>query len=145
MDEIPAINATLNAISTALLVGGFVMIRKKNITVHRALMISAFIVSILFLVGYVLHKVHLVETTGAANTTFQGEGIWRIVYFAILIPHVILAAFVPFLAGITLFRGAKMQVEKHRKIARITLPIWLFVSVTGVLVYYMLYQWFPGV
>lgn len=145
MDEIPAVNATLNALSTVLLVIGFAMIRKKRISTHRLMMVSAFAVSILFLIGYVLHKWHLFETTGGMNTTFQGEGIWRGVYFAILIPHVILAACVPFLAGITLFRGAKMQVEKHRKIARITLPIWLFVSVTGVLVYFMLYQWFPGV
>ena len=107
-------------------------------------MLTAFTVSVLFLAGYLLHKWHLYETTGSYNTTFQGEGIVRVVYFVILISHVLLAMTVPVLSFITLFRGLKMNVEKHRKIARITFPIWLYVSVTGVIVYFMLYQWFPA-
>ncbi len=142
MDQLPALNATLNAISTVLLLMGFRFIKAKRIPQHRAMMISAFVVSILFLVGYLLHKWHLYSTTGTMNTTFQGVGGWRTAYLILLATHVILAAFVPFLAGITLFRGWKMDVARHRKIARITFPIWLYVSVTGVLVYFMLYQWF---
>ena len=137
-------NAVLNAVSTVLLLTGFRFIRRKQIPQHRAMMVSAFIVSMLFLLGYLLHKWHLYETTGSYNTTFQGEGLWRLVYFVVLISHVILAATVPFLAVVTLFRGWKMNVAKHRRIARITFPVWLYVSVTGVLVYFMLYQWFPG-
>lgn len=142
MDQLPAVNATLNAISTILLLMGFRFIKAKRIPQHRAMMISAFVMSILFLVGYLLHKWHLYSTTGSMNTTFQGVGGWRIFYLILLATHVILAASVPFLAGITLFRGLKMDVARHRKIARITFPIWLYVSVTGVLVYFMLYQWF---
>jgi protein SCO1/2/putative membrane protein len=108
------------------------------------MMVSAFVVSMLFLVGYLLHKWHLYSTTGSYNTVFQGVGLWRSVYFSILITHVILAALVPFLTVITLFRGWKMDVSRHRRIARITFPIWLYVSVTGVVVYFMLYQWFPA-
>lgn len=142
MDQLPAVNATLNAISTILLLMGFRFIKAKRIPQHRAMMISAFVMSILFLVGYLLHKWHLYSTTGSMNTTFQGVGGWRVFYLVLLATHVILAASVPFLAGITLFRGLKMDVARHRKIARITFPIWLYVSVTGVLVYFMLYQWF---
>lgn len=142
MDQLPAVNATLNAISTILLLMGFRFIKAKRIPQHRAMMISAFVMSILFLVGYLLHKWHLYTTTGSMNTTFQGVGGWRVFYLVLLATHVILAASVPFLAGITLFRGLKMDVARHRKIARITFPIWLYVSVTGVLVYFMLYQWF---
>ena len=144
MDQLPAINATLNAASTILLLTGFSFIKQKKIAQHRAMMLTAFVVSVLFLVGYLLHKWHLYETTGSYNTTFQGEGIARVAYFVILISHVLLAMTVPVLSFITLFRGLKMNVEKHRKIARITFPIWLYVSVTGVIVYFMLYQWFPA-
>ena len=145
MDQLPAMNAALNAVSTVLLLTGFRFIKQKRIPQHRAMMVSAFIVSMLLLAGYLLHKWHLYETTGSYNTTFQGEGVWRIMYFVVLISHILLAATVPFLAVITLFRGLKMNVAKHRRIAKITFPIWLYVSVTGVLVYFMLYQWFPTV
>jgi len=138
-------NAALNALSTVLLLTGFRFIKQKRIPQHRAMMLSAFVVSMLFLAGYLLHKWHLYETTGSYNTTFQGEGAWRIAYFVLLISHIVLAATVPVLAVITLFRGLKMNVAKHRRIAKITFPIWLYVSVTGVLVYFMLYQWFPAV
>lgn len=142
LENLPAVNAGLNAISTVLLLAGFRFIRAKKIQMHRRMMISAFSVSMIFLACYLLHKWHLVETTGSFNTTFQGTGVWRGVYFFILITHVLLAITVPVLATITISRGLKMNVEKHRRIARITLPIWLYVSVTGVVVYFMLYQWF---
>lgn len=144
MDQLPAINASLNALSTVLLLMGLRFIRMKRIPQHRAMMVAAFVVSVVFLAGYLLHKWHLYNTTGSYNTTFQGQGAWRAVYFTLLISHVVLAATVPVLSSITLFRGATMQVERHRAIARITFPIWLYVSVTGVLVYFMLYQWFPA-
>lgn len=105
-------------------------------------MLSAFIVSVIFLLCYLLHKWMLFQSTGTYNTTFQGEGIWRTVYFTVLITHVILAAAVPVLAIITLRRGLLNNIEQHRKIAKITFPIWMYVSVTGVLIYFMLYQWF---
>jgi len=91
-----------------------------------------------------LHKWHLYTTTGAYNTTFSGTGVWRVLYLVLLFTHVTLAATVPVLALITINRGLNMRVELHKKIAKITLPIWLYVSVTGVIVYFMLYQWFPA-
>ena len=136
-------NAMLNAASTILLLSGYSFIRAKRIPLHRLCMLSAFTVSMVFLACYLLHKWHLFQTTGSYNTTFAGTGIIRPVYFSILITHVSLAATVPVLAFITLFRGLKMNVVKHRRIARFTLPIWLYVSVTGVIVYFMLYQWYP--
>lgn len=141
--ELPLLNALLNTISAILLVIGFRFIKQKKIQQHKIVMITAFMISIIFLACYLLHKYHLYTTTGNYNTTFQGVGIWRYVYFSILITHLILAIMVPFLAVITLFRGLKMKVELHRKIAKITLPIWMYVSVTGVLVYLMLYKLFP--
>lgn len=143
MDQLPAINATLNAASTILLLTGFGFIRRKRIRLHRFCMISAFVLSMVFLASYLLHKWHLYSTTGSYNTVFHGQGAFRTLYFTILITHVALAATVPVLASITLFRGLKMSVVKHKRLARITLPIWLYVSVTGVIVYFMLYQWSP--
>jgi uncharacterized membrane protein YozB (DUF420 family) len=131
----PTINASLNGLAGIFLIVGFYFIRKKDIARHRAMMLSAFITSILFLISYLSYHLstHLV-------TTFQGEGIARTVYFIILISHSVLAAVIPFLAVITLWRGLKMKVELHRKIARWTLPLWLYVSATGVMVYLMLYH-----
>jgi uncharacterized membrane protein YozB (DUF420 family) len=144
MDFLPAVNATLNAISTVLLLNGHRLIMAKRIPQHRAMMLTAFVVSMLFLVGYVIHKALLYQSTGSFNTTFGGQGAIRGVYLVLLISHVLLAMTVPVLASITLFRGLRMNVAQHRRIARITYPIWLYVSVTGVLVYFMLYQWFPS-
>ncbi|MBK7031866.1 MAG: DUF420 domain-containing protein [Ignavibacteria bacterium] len=142
LEDLPAVNAGLNATSTVLLLTGYRFIRAKKIQQHRMMMIAAFCVSMIFLACYLLHKWHLHQTTGSFNTTFQGTGVWRGVYFFILITHVLLAITVPVLATITIRRGLKMSVEAHRRIARITLPVWLYVSVTGVVVYFMLYQWF---
>jgi uncharacterized membrane protein YozB (DUF420 family) len=142
LDQLPAINASLNAVSTILLLNGLRHIKAKRIEQHRTMMLTAFAVSIVFLLCYLLHKWHLYTTTGSFNTAFQGQGMWRTIYFVILITHVTLAASVPVLASITLFRGLRMRVERHRAIARVTFPIWLYVSVTGVVVYFMLYRWF---
>jgi putative membrane protein len=132
--QLPSLNAVLNSLSAILLICGFVMIRKGNVSAHRAFMVSAFVTSILFLTSYLIYHYH------AGSKPFPGVGPIRALYFTILITHTILAAVVPFLAVITLYRAAKGNFEKHRKIARWTLPVWLYVSVTGVIVYWMLYQ-----
>ena len=135
VSDLPTLNASLNATATVLLVVGFVFIRRKNIKAHKTCMISAAIVSLLFLISYVTyHNLH-------GFTRYAGQGAIRVVYFSILIPHTILAmiAVTP-LALITLWLALRGRFEKHRKVARWTLPIWLFVSVTGVIIYFMLYQ-----
>lgn len=132
--QLPTLNAVLNSLSAILLICGFVMIRKGKVSAHRAFMVSAFVTSILFLTSYLIYHYH------AGSKPFPGVGPIRAVYFTILITHTILAALVPFLAAITLYRAAKGNFEKHLRIARWTLPIWLYVSVTGVVVYCMLYQ-----
>ncbi len=139
---LPPINATLNAIAAVLLMIGYWQIRtnRAHWRTHRAVMISAFVVSTLFLISYLTYH----GLRGGAATPFAGRGVVRPIYFTILISHVTLAALVPVLAIISLRRGLKRRFARHRAIARWTLPIWLYVSVTGVLVYFMLYQWFPG-
>jgi putative membrane protein len=131
--DLPALNAILNATSAVLLSIGVILIKQKRIDAHRRFMIAAFVTSSLFLTSYLIYHAHI------GSKPYPGTGILRAVYFAILIPHVILAAAVLPLAIITLSRGLKMDVTRHRKIAKITFPIWLFVSVTGVIVYLMLY------
>jgi putative membrane protein len=131
---LPAVNATLNAVAGVLLVLGYRQIRRGHIDAHRRFMLAAFLTSALFLVSYVTYHAQV------GSRPFTGEGLIRIVYFAVLIPHVILAALILPLALITLRRGLRRDDVKHRAIARWTLPIWLFVSVTGVVVYWMLYQ-----
>jgi putative membrane protein len=131
--DLPALNATLNGISAILLVIAFIFIKRKNITAHRRTMLAAFATSALFLTSYLIYHANI------GSKPYPGTGVMRTVYFSILIPHVILAAVVLPLALITLSRGLRMEVQQHRKIARVTLPLWLFVSVTGVIVYLMLY------
>ena len=132
--QFPALNATLNAISAALLLIGFFFIRRRKIAVHRAAMIGAFACSTLFLACYLYYH------SQVGSVGFQGQGLIRTVYFSILISHSILAAAVPFLAIITLVRALRGRFARHKQIARWTLPIWLYVSVTGVIVYWMNYQ-----
>jgi len=132
--DLPTLNAILNGCATILLVLAYRQIRRGRVDVHRRLMLAAFAVSTLFLLSYVVYHAE------AGSVPYEGTGVWRVVYFAILIPHIVLAAVVPPLAIVTLVRGLKRQDARHRAIARITLPIWLFVSVTGVLVYLMLYR-----
>lgn len=129
-----ALNASLNALSAVLLTAGFIMIRRRRIRAHRACMLSAFFVSTAFLVSYVTYHIRV------GNVLFQGRGWIRPVYFTLLISHIILAIVIVPLALITLSRALREQFDRHRRIARWTLPLWLYVSVTGVLVYVMLYH-----
>ena len=132
--DLPAVNASLNALSGILLVIGYTMIRGRRIAAHRRCMIAAFVTSSLFLVCYVIYHAQV------GSVRFTREGLVRPVYYTILITHVTLAAAVPPLAMLTLSRGLKSRYPQHVRIARWTLPIWLYVSVTGVLVYVLLYQ-----
>jgi putative membrane protein len=132
--DLPALNATLNSCSAVLLLWGYVQIRKRRIRAHRRTMIAAFGVSVAFLISYLIYHAQV------GSVRFQKTGAIRTVYLSILLTHTVLAATVPFLAGITLFRGWKGDYERHRRIARWTFPIWLYVSVTGVVVYWMLYR-----
>ena len=134
ISDLPTVNATLNTISTVLLTIGFLMIRRRKIVAHRNCMIAAFVVSGLFLTSYLIYHYH------AGSTPFEGSGWIRFVYFAVLIPHIILAASILPLAMITLYFALRKRFTKHRRIARWTLPIWLYVSVTGIIVYWMLYH-----
>ena len=131
---LPAVNATLNAIAGTLLVIAWILIKQRRIDAHRRMMLAAFATSALFLVSYVTYHAN------AGSRPYHGTGWLRTLYFSILIPHLILAAAVVPLAIVTLRRGLIRDDARHRRIARVTLPIWLFVSVTGVLVYLMLYQ-----
>lgn len=131
--DLPAVNASLNALATILLLYGYRLIRQGRREQHKKVMLSAFGVSIVFLICYLVYHAEV------GSVPYKGTGLMRTLYFMILIPHVILAATVPVLAGITLWRAFQERFDKHRKIARITFPIWLFVSVTGVIVYLMLY------
>lgn len=132
--DLPAVNATLNMISTVLLITGWVFIRRGERQKHKACMIAALVTSSLFLTSYVIYHAQV------GSVPFKGTGWIRTVYFSVLIPHVILAAAVVPPILITVSRGLSAKYDKHRQIARWTLPIWLYVSVTGVIVYLMLYQ-----
>lgn len=132
--DLPALNATLNGIASVLLVTGYVFIRRGQWRRHRACMISALVVSGLFLTSYVIYHLNV------GSVPFRKTGWIRTVYFAVLIPHVILAAAITPMVLITVSRALSGRFDKHRAIARWTLPLWLYVSVTGVIVYLMLYQ-----
>lgn len=134
--DLPAVNASLNGLAAVLLLLGYREIRRGRMARHRAFMIAACITSTLFLASYVTYHAH------AGSRPFTGQGSVRLVYFVILISHVILAAAILPLAVITLTRALRERFDRHRAIARWTLPIWLYVSVTGVVVYLMLYHWF---
>jgi uncharacterized membrane protein YozB (DUF420 family) len=131
---LPAVNALLNGCAAVLLVCGFLMIRRRRIATHRRLMLTAFGVSSLFLVSYLVYHYN------AGVVRFQHPGAIRALYLSILGTHTVLAAAVPVLAIVTLNRGLSARFDRHRAIARWTLPIWLYVSVTGVIVYLMLYH-----
>jgi len=138
--DIPALNASLNALATVLISVGFLFIRKKAIAAHRASMLAAGAVSAVFLVGYVTHKI-LVR---GVHTPFGGEGLVRGIYYAMLISHILLAISIAYLVPRTFYLALSGQIERHRAWARWTFPIWFYVSVTGVLVYFFLYQWWPA-
>ncbi len=132
--DLPAVNATLNGTAAVLLVWGHELMRRRRIVAHKRVMLAAFSVSVMFLICYLVYHAHV------GSVPFRKTGPVRAVYFTILITHTILAASVPVLAVITLRRGLKNQVALHRRIAKWTYPIWLYVSVTGVVVYLMLYK-----
>ena len=135
LTDLPAVNAALNALCAMLLCTGFVFIRRKNIAAHRACMISAVCVSVLFLISYLTY--HIGHRT---MTRFTGEGWVRPLYFSILLSHTILAAAILPMVVVTLTRALRERFDRHRRIARWTLPLWIYVSVTGVVVYIMLYE-----
>jgi uncharacterized membrane protein YozB (DUF420 family) len=134
ISDLPLVNASLNGLATVLLIVGYVCIRQRRIAAHRAAMIAAFVTSVLFLISYLIYHAH------AGSRPFPGRGSIRAVYFGILITHIVLAATIPPLAGVTLWRAYRRRFDRHMKIARWTLPIWLYVSITGIVVYLMLYQ-----
>ena len=131
---LPSVDAFLNAVSAILLIWGYTLIRRKRIEMHRRVMISAFAVSTAFLTCYLIYH------SQVGSVRYPKTGPIRIVYFTILISHLLLAFTVPALAIVTLSRALGRRFDKHRRIARWTLPIWLYVSITGVIVYVMLYQ-----
>ena len=133
VSDLPALNAGLNATAGVLLFAGWLMIRGGRITAHRRCMLAAFTASSLFLVSYVVYHAQ------AGSRPFTGQGQVRALYFAILISHVVLAAAIVPLALVTLTRALRGDFVRHRRIARWTFPIWMYVSVTGVVIYWMLY------
>jgi uncharacterized membrane protein YozB (DUF420 family) len=134
----PAINATLNGTSAVLLLVGHGFIKRGRMAAHRAVMLAAVAVSTLFLISYLYYHAHV------GSVRFQGRGWSRVVYFSILISHTILAATIVPLVIITLTRALRERFDRHRAIARWTYPLWLYVSVTGVVIYFMLYHLFAG-
>jgi uncharacterized membrane protein YozB (DUF420 family) len=134
----PVINASLNGASTILLLVGRWFISQRRIAAHRVMMVTAVITSTLFLISYLYYHAHV------GSVRFQGTGWSRPVYFTILVSHVVLAAGIVPLVIITLTRALRERFDRHRAIARWTFPLWLYVSVTGVLVYFMLYHWFAA-
>ena len=134
LSDLPALNALLNGLAATFLVVGYVLIRQGRRGAHRLAMLTAFGCSIAFLTSYLYYH------SQVGSVRFQGTGGIRTLYFAILISHTLLAAAVPFLAGVTLYRALRERFAQHRALARWTLPIWLYVSVTGVVIYWMLYH-----
>ena len=138
--DIPALNATLNAVATVLITAGFVLIKSGRKEAHRRVMLTAAVVSALFLVGYVTHKILI----RGVHTPFGGEGAIRTLYYVMLVSHIILAITIAWLVPRTFLFAIRGDFARHRAWARITFPIWFYVSVTGVLVYFFLYQWWPA-
>ncbi len=136
--SLPLLNAVLNGISALFLCGGYLAIRRRSTTVHKRLMLSACVTSVLFLVSYLVYHAQV------GSRPFHGQGTVRVVYFSVLIPHTILAVVIVPLVLKTLYHALKAQLVQHRRLARWTLPLWFFVSVTGVVIYVMLYQLYPG-
>ena len=132
--DLPALNATLNGVATVFLVAGYVLIRRRRIAAHRASMLAAVAASALFLISYVIYHAN------AGSKPFTGTGPIRALYFFILLTHIVLAAAIVPMVLMTLSRALRGRFDRHAAIARWTLPIWLYVSVTGVVVYWMLYR-----
>lgn len=141
IQEIPTLNAALNATATVLMTLGFIFIKQGRREAHRAAMMSAAVVSAIFLVGYVTHKALI----RGVHTPFGGEGFIRPVYYVMLVTHIILAIAIAYLVPRTFLLALRGDFERHKRWAKFTYPIWYYVSVTGVLVYFFLYQWWPQV
>jgi uncharacterized membrane protein YozB (DUF420 family) len=137
LTDLPTVNAVLNATSAVLLASGYRYIRRRQVVAHQRCMIAACVTSTLFLLSYLVYHYNV------GSMPFRGQGWVRPLYFTILISHTILAAAIVPLVLVTLFRAWKADFVKHARIAKWTLPIWLYVSVTGVVIYWMLYQLFP--
>jgi putative membrane protein len=140
ISDIPALNAALNAVATVLILTGFVLVKSGHKDAHRKVMLAAGVVSAVFLIGYVTHKVLI----RGVHTPFGGEGAIRTVYFVMLITHIILAIAIAYLVPRTFLLAISGDYERHKAWAKWTFPIWLYVSVTGVLVYFFLYRWWPA-
>ena len=134
ISDLPALNATLNSISAILLLIGYVLIRKRSIRAHAACMLSAVVTSALFLTSYLIYHFHVL------SKPYPGQGWRKTLYLSILASHVVLAIVIVPLVIVTLTFALKKRFDRHKKIARITWPLWMYVSVTGVIVYLMLYQ-----
>jgi len=134
LTQLPALNAALNALSATFLIAGFVLIKNGRRQAHRNAMIAAVVASSAFLASYLYYHWH------AGSTRFTGTGTIRTVYFTILISHTVLAAVVPILVALTLLPAMRAQFDRHRRIAVWTFPVWIYVSVTGVVIYYLLYH-----
>lgn len=140
MSFFPALNASLNALSGVFLVIAYILIKRKRIVLHKRFMLAACTTSLLFLASYITY--HYLRA--GVVTRFAGTGAIRSVYYSILISHTILAVAIVPLAIMSVVNGLKMRVVQHRRVARWTFPLWMYVSVTGVLVYFFLYHWFPS-
>ena len=132
--DLPALNASLNALASLFLLAGYVCIRRKQITAHRVCMLAALATSALFLTSYLIYHYNV------GSRPFTGTGAIRLVYFAILISHVLLAIAIVPMVLVTVSRALTRRFDRHRRIARVTWPLWMYVSVTGVIVYVMLYR-----
>ena len=133
--DLPALNASLNALSTVFLTSGYILIRRGRRTLHKRCMLAALVTSTAFLTCYVIYHWNI-----GGSKPFEGQGAIRTIYYVILVPHVLLAMAVLPLALVTTGRALRSQFDRHVRVARWTFPVWLYVSVTGVLVYLMLYQ-----
>lgn len=131
---LPTLDAALNAASVVCLSAGYYFIKKRNVVAHKRCMLGAFVISCAFLIVYLIHHYQV------GSVPYRGQGLLRTLYFAILVPHIILAAAVVPMAIVTIRRGLALRVQDHRRIARYTLPIWLYVSLSGIAVYLMLYR-----
>lgn len=140
--DLPHVNASLNALATVLLLAGFILIKRGRIKAHATCMLSAFGTSIVFLACYLTYHTMRQMHEGVGHTKFAGTGAAAKIYYTLLISHIVLAAIVPVLAIITLRRALRRDFVRHKAIARWTWPIWMYVSVTGVIVYFMLYHWY---
>lgn len=137
ISDLPAVNATLNATSSVFLIVGYAFIRRKRVTPHLVCMTCALVASAVFLVSYLTYHAHV------GSKPFQGQGWVRPVYFTLLTSHTLLAAAVAlFLAPVTVYRAWRKRFDMHKRIARWTFPVWLYVSITGIVIYWMLYHWY---